>query len=149
MSRPEPSPVETRRATEDDSHSVLLFDGICNLCNGWVDFVIRRDPTGRIRFAALQSDPGREILRQTGFSVDYLESLLLIDEAGRVYTASDSVLQTLRRLRQPWPWLYVLRFVPSSIRNFVYAKVANRRYNWFGKRDTCRLPTDDERERFL
>ena len=126
MPRTETSAAETSAPSETGSHAVLVFDGVCNLCNGWVDFVIRRDPAGTIRFAALQSDAGRQTLQQKGFSVDYLESLLLVDEAGIVYTGSDGVLQTLRRLRQPWPLLYGLRVVPSAIRDFVYGKTRDR-----------------------
>jgi predicted DCC family thiol-disulfide oxidoreductase YuxK len=149
MSRTESSSGETGGAAEDGRYAVLLFDGVCNLCNGWVDFVIRREPAGTIRFAALQSTAGRQWLQQASLPVDYLESLILVDEEGRVFSGSDGVLQTLRRLRQPWPLLYGLNIIPLAIRNFVYEKVANRRYSWFGKRETCRLPTDEERERFL
>ena len=133
----------------DCEFATLLFDGVCNLCNGWVDFVIRRDPKGKIRFAALQSPEGSAALERVGLSGDYLDSIILVDSDGRVRSASAGVLETLRRLRWPWPVFYLLIVVPAPIRDWVYRWVARKRYQWFGKRHTCRVPTARERERFL
>lgn len=134
---------------EEREFATLLFDGVCNLCNGWVDFVIRRDPMGRIRFAALQSPEGSAALENVGLSGDYLDSIILVESDGRVRSASTGVLETLRKLRWPWPLLYLLIIVPPPIRDYVYRLIANRRYRWFGKRNTCRVPTDREKKRFL
>ena len=128
---------------------VILFDGVCNLCNGWVDFVIRRDPNGAIRFAALQSPEGAAVLKRVGLPSDYLDTLVLIEDGGRIRSASTGVLETLRNLQWPWPLLYFLIIVPAPIRNFVYRKVAKARYRWFGRRNTCRMPTAEEEKRFL
>ena len=134
---------------EREEFAILLFDGVCNLCNGWVDFVIRRDPRGRIRFAALQSAAGSKALRDIGLPNDYLDSIIFIDVDGTVRTASTGVLATLRELRWPWPLFYALILIPAPVRDFFYRHIAEKRYLWFGKRDTCRLPTEDEERRFL
>jgi predicted DCC family thiol-disulfide oxidoreductase YuxK len=128
--------------------SVILFDGVCNLCNASVDFVIRNDPTAHFQFAAMQSDAGYQLLKQTGISPDGLAAVVLW-EAGQVYTASTAALRIARKLRFPWPLFYVFTLVPPGLRNAVYIWVARNRYRWFGKRDTCRLPNPDERARFL
>ena len=134
---------------EEREFAILLFDGVCNLCNGWVDFVIRRDPTGRIRFAALQSPEGSAALENVGLSGDYFDSIILVESDGRIRSASTGVLETLRKLRWPWPLLYLLIIVPPPIRDYVYRLIAKKRYRWFGKRDTCRIPTATEEKRFL
>jgi predicted DCC family thiol-disulfide oxidoreductase YuxK len=130
-------------------YATLLFDGVCNLCNGWVDFVIRRDPRGNIRFAALQSPAGRKALQEIDMSADYLDSIILLDTDGRILTASSAVLTALRKMKWPWPLLFALVIVPKPIRDFIYQRVARSRYRWFGKRDTCRVPAPEEEERFL
>ena len=142
---------QTDQAPDSEGHdfSILLFDGVCTLCNGWVDFVIRRDPTGKIRFAALQSPEGAAALGELGLSGNFLDSIVLVESDGRIRLASTGVLETIRKLRWPWPLLYPLILVPPPIRNFIYRQVAKNRYRWFGKRNTCRVPTAQERERFL
>jgi predicted DCC family thiol-disulfide oxidoreductase YuxK len=130
-------------------YATLLFDGVCNLCNGWVDFVIRRDPRGNIRFAALQSPAGEEVLHDIDLSADYLDSLVLVETDGRILTASSAVLTALRKMKWPWPLFFALVIVPKPIRDFIYRQIARSRYRWFGKRDTCRVPTPEEEARFL
>lgn len=126
----------------------ILFDGVCNLCNGWVDFVVRRDARGRFRFAALQSESGRRILADRGRNADELTGLYLVD-GERVHFKSSAVLRVLGGLGGGWPLMAVFLAVPPVIRNFVYDWIAKNRYKWFGKRDTCRLPAPHEKERFL
>lgn len=140
---------DTHSESEDRDFATLLFDGVCNLCNGWVDFVIRRDPKGRIKFAAMQSEEGSAALEGVGLSGDYLDSIILVDGEGRVRSASSGVLETLRRLKWPWPVFYLFIVVPPPIRDSIYRWIAARRYQWFGERHTCRVPTACERERFL
>ena len=134
---------------QEREFAILLFDGVCNFCNGWVDFVIRRDPNGAIRFAALQSPEGAAVLKEVGLPSDYLDTVVLIEGDGRVRSASTGVLETLRKLQGPWPLLYFLIIVPAPIRDFVYRRVAKARYRWFGQRSTCRMPTAEEEKRFL
>ena len=126
----------------------MLFDGVCNLCNGAVQFIVRRDRKGFFRFAALQSEAGGEILRRLGEPADDLATMVLV-ENGRVYKRSTAALRIARRLRFPWPVLVVFLAVPAFVRDGVYAWVASHRYRWFGKSEACLVPTPELRERFL
>lgn len=134
-------------ARVDDRHDLILFDGVCNLCNGWVRFVVKRDPHGRFRFAALQSEAARDVLPD-GAVPEGTDSIILF-KGGRVYTRSAAILRIVSGLRAPWPLLTVLRVIPTFIRDFIYDWVATNRYRWFGRRDECMIPTPELRERFL
>lgn len=127
---------------------VVLFDGVCNLCNGFVDFALTRDPEGRLRFGSLQSEAGQRALRDAGVDAPELSTLVVV-EGGRGYVRSAAALRVLRQLRLPWPLLYAFVVVPRPLRDAVYRFVAARRYRWFGRRDSCRLPSPAERARFL
>ena len=126
----------------------ILFDGVCNLCNGFVTFVIERDPQAQFRFAALSSDAAAAILRAAGVTLPIPDTIVLV-EGGKVYFRSDAPLRIARRLRFPWPLAYALVVVPRFIRDRVYDFIAARRYQWFGRRDVCMIPTPDLRARFL
>ena len=128
--------------------AVLLFDGVCGLCNGVVDFILRHDRCARIGFAALQSAAGQRLLGEYGLSPDSLHSVVLI-EHGRCVTESTAVLAAARHLGYPWRLVTVFRLVPRPLRDGVYRLVAKRRYAWFGRRETCRVPSHSERERFI
>jgi predicted DCC family thiol-disulfide oxidoreductase YuxK len=134
-----PVPLMIPRSQADPpqpDHPAILFDGVCNLCNGAVQFIIARDPSAQFRFAPLDSAAARS----------------LIDEAtprGQMYTRSAAALRIARRLRFPWPLLYGFIIVPRPLRDAVYDLIARHRYRWFGKRDTCMVPTPDLRSRFL
>ena len=130
------------------NHPVLLFDGVCNLCNRSVQFIIKRDKKKRIRFASLQSDVGKSLLKQYAISTNQMESLVFIDNE-KAYTRSAGVLRLMKYLHAPWNWLSFFRFVPVFIRDGVYNWVARKRYKWFGKKDECMVPTAEIRERFL
>jgi len=127
---------------------IILFDGVCNLCNALVRFVIARDPHGHFRFAALTSEAGVRALEAASISGVRPDSMVLID-GGRVFLRADAALQVLRRLRFPWPLAYALVAVPRSIRDRVYDVIARNRYRWFGQRETCMVPTPAVRARFL
>ena len=131
-----------------DGKPVVLFDGVCNLCNGWVKFVVRRDPVGRFRFASLQSPFAAEALGGRGFPRDFLGSIVLLED-GVVYTKSDAVLRVARGLRAPWPLFALLRLVPRTVRDVAYDWIARNRYRWFGKRDACMLPSPQDAARFI
>jgi predicted DCC family thiol-disulfide oxidoreductase YuxK len=125
---------------------VLLFDGVCTLCNGFVPFVIERDPAGRFQFAPLQSDAAVRLL---GVAPPLLPDSLVLLEDGRLFTRSTAALRVARGLRFPWPLAYVLVAVPRPMRDWVYDVVARNRYRWFGRRDVCMVPTPELRSRFL
>ena len=130
------------------SHAIVLFDGVCNFCNGSVNWIIARDRRGYFRFAALQSGVGDELLQRYGSDPSALDTLVLIEGVG-VYTKSTAGLRIVRRLRPPWPALYALAIVPRPVRDFLYDWFARRRYRWFGKREECMAPSPEVRERFL
>ena len=127
---------------------MVFFDGVCNLCNGFVQFVIRRDPTGRFTFAPLQSAAAKARLGTTVVP-GVTPATVLLYEDGVLYERSAAVLRIARRLRAPWPLLAALLIVPRPIRDWMYDFVARHRYRWFGERDTCMVPTPDLRRRFL
>ncbi|MCK8485850.1 thiol-disulfide oxidoreductase DCC family protein [Paenibacillus sp. MBLB2552] len=127
---------------------VILFDGVCHLCQGAVKFIIKRDSAGRFRFASLQSQAGIRLLQAAGARVEALDSVVLI-EHGISYTRSAAALRIARGLRYLWPLLYALIIVPRGLRDAAYQFVAKHRYRWFGKDETCLVPTRELKERFL
>lgn len=147
---PAPSPLrpgDSLFATDD--RPIILFDGICNLCNGGVNFVLDWDSAGQLRFAALQSPAGRELLRRAGRAPDDISSIVLV-EAGGAYVRSEAVLRIGWRLGLPLPALATLAaFFPAGLRNAAYDQVAANRYNLFGRTDSCRLSDPRFEERFI
>lgn len=127
---------------------MILFDGECNLCNGAVLFVIRRDPRVRFRFAALQSHAGRSLLERAGAGEGLPDSIVLVAD-GRVRTKSAAALAIARRLGLPWALLAVFWLVPFPLRDVVYDWIARNRHRWFGRRAECMVPTPALRARFL
>lgn len=131
--------------TEDP---VLLFDGVCNLCDGSVKFILRHEKNSDLKFAAIQSEAGQKLLSQKNINPGQIDSVILI-KGGKVYTESDAVLNVTKFLRFPYSLCNILRVVPKPVRNFFYKKVARNRYRWFGKRDSCMMPTPNLENRFL
>lgn len=127
---------------------MILFDGVCNLCDAWVQFVIRRDPPGTFRFAALQSEAAAQLLERHGHANEDLSTMILVD-GGRVYVRSSAGLRVLRRLRWPWPLLSVFLLVPAFLRDPFYRLVSSRRYRWFGKKECLLIPAAEQASRFL
>ncbi|MFY0598372.1 MAG: thiol-disulfide oxidoreductase DCC family protein [Cyclobacteriaceae bacterium] len=128
--------------------TIILFDGVCNLCDFFVNFVIDRDHSKKFKFASLQSDFASQSLSKIGSDHKQLTSLVLIDD-GKISVKSSAALQILRQLGFPWKIFYFLIVIPRPIRDFIYDWIAKNRYKWFGKRDSCRVPTIDVMERFL
>lgn len=130
----------------------ILFDGVCNLCNGFVQFVIRHDPAARFRFAALQSAAGQALLAAQGLTPAALaaepESVLLF-RGGRLYSHSDAVLRIAHGLGGAWRLAAMGRALPRAWRDGLYRLVARHRYRWFGRQESCWLPTPALRARFL
>jgi len=127
---------------------LILFDGVCNLCNGAVNFVIDHDPNARFTFGALQSLEAKPILNRYGVAADYLDSLVLIED-GVLYQKSAAALRVARHLSGAWALLSAFLAVPAPLRDVVYDWIASNRYDWFGKRDSCRMPSPELQERFL
>jgi predicted DCC family thiol-disulfide oxidoreductase YuxK len=127
---------------------LILFDGVCNLCNAWVRFVIRRDPAGVFRFAAQQSPVGLAVLEDHVRGAGPLSSIVLIADRW-VYTESDAILQIFARLGVPWSWIALLRIIPRRVRDACYRFVVRHRYRWFGKTETCQVPSANIRSRFI
>ena len=127
---------------------VVLFDGVCNLCNGLVRFLIARDPEARLRLASLQSEAGQALLAWFGLPLDHFDTMAFV-EAGRPYLKSAAFLRAARYLPWPWPWLSWGIVVPRPLRDWLYDRIALNRYRLFGRQETCMLPTPEIRSRFL
>ncbi len=130
----------------DAGKTIVLFDGVCNLCNGVVQFIISNDRAGVFQFASQQSEAGKKLLELHG--LPGMNTVVLI-EGDKVYTRSDAVLEILRQLPAKWSWLSAFKIVPKFLRDTVYNFIGRYRYNIFGKREACWLPTPELRARFL
>ena len=130
-------------------HTIVLFDGVCNLCNQTVQFIIRHDSKGQFRFASQQSEAGQGLLNQHSIpQTTALADSVVVIEGDRVYLESDAALQIFRRLPR-YSWLYNFRYVPKPLRDWVYRVIAKNRYRIFGKQESCMVPTPELRSRFL
>lgn len=127
---------------------VVLFDGVCNLCNASVDFIIRRDRKGRLRFAALQSEAAKTFLGNLEIPKSLPDSILFYENE-KLYSRSAAVLRIASYLGFPWVLAKIFIIIPAFVRDAVYDFVARNRFRWFGKKETCRMPTQEERGRFL
>ena len=131
-----------------DDASVILFDGVCNLCSGFVRFVLPRDEAGKYRFASLQSDAGQALLAEHDLPSDDLESVVLIED-GESHLKSAAIIRIATGLGGAYRLLSPFRYVHRSVRDRVYDFVADNRYRWFGKKDRCMVPSGDVESRFL
>lgn len=137
----------------DSGGAVIVFDGVCVLCNGWVGFLLRHDRAGRYRFAAMQSDAGRALLATHGLDPDDPASFLLIEHdvaaTPRVSTDSDAIRRVLAGMGGTWWVAHLIALVPRRLRDLAYRAVARHRYRWFGRHEACLLPSPEHRQRFL
>lgn len=129
-------------------HPIILFDGVCNFCNGAVNFVIKRDKKASVKFAALQSDAGQRILKQHYLPTGNMQTFIFI-ENNKVYSRSTAALKVCRHLKGLWPLCYGLIIVPAFIRDGLYNWIAKNRYKWFGHKQQCMIPTPEVKARFL
>jgi len=127
---------------------IILFDGVCNFCNFWVNFVIKRDNRDIFRFSALQSDVSKEIIDRINYDISNPDTFVLIIGAD-YYTKSTAALKVCKELSGMIKILYPLIFLPEFLRDFVYDLIAKNRYKLFGKKDSCRIPTEEEKLKFL
>lgn len=121
---------------------IILFDGVCNLCNGGVDFLLRRDRKKQFRFIPLQSESGKLYIRKFQIPVN-TDSVILI-RFNQVYFESDAIIEIAGMLNYPWKLGVIAKIIPKKIRNSLYRIIARNRYRWFGKRSTCRIPSSEE-----
>jgi predicted DCC family thiol-disulfide oxidoreductase YuxK len=128
--------------------AIVLFDGVCHLCNGLVQFVIRRDKSVRLRLAALQSPAGQALLQWCGMPLDDFDTMVFVD-GGHTYFKSSAILRLARYLPWPWPCLSLALVVPPFLRDWFYDRVAQNRYRLFGREETCMMPAPDLQKRFL
>ncbi len=135
-------------ASINTDHPILLFDGVCNLCNGFVQFVINRDPEGHFRFAALQSAAAQDLLKAHNISTKHMDTVVLV-ENGNAYVRSEVALRMAPKLGGLWPVLGIFRILPLFIRDPIYDFIAKNRYRWFGEKDQCMIPTPELKGRFL
>ncbi len=134
--------------TPTGKYNIVLFDGICNLCNHIVRFLIDKDSKKRFRFASLQSDIGQKIVKKFNLSTIEVNTIILV-EGEKCYTKSTAVLRIAKMLKAPWPILFGFIIIPRFFRDALYNIISKRRYRWFGKMDKCSIPTEELRDRFL
>ena len=127
---------------------VILFDGVCNLCNGSVNWIMDRDKNNQFKFASLQSIYGQNKVKELGLQDNYMNTVVLEDN-GKAYLRSDAALQILKQLGGAYQLAVVFNIVPAFIRDLFYKIVANNRYKWFGKQESCRIPTPELKSKFL
>ena len=130
------------------THSIILFDGVCNLCNEAVNFVIKRDTGNVFKFTPLQEKQGVLLLKTHAVDTQKLDSIVLIENE-KVYVKSSAALRIAKKMSNLWPLFFVLLIIPSFIRDGVYDFIAKNRYKWFGKKEQCMIPTQGLREKFL
>jgi predicted DCC family thiol-disulfide oxidoreductase YuxK len=141
--------VKAPSALSDLPHPLYFFDGYCVLCSRFVAFCLARDPSGQLKFASAQSALGRRVLHALALPDNTLDRTILLFDSDAVYTRSTAVLRALRHLRSPVRWLQPLLLIPAILRDPIYDIVARSRYRWFGRRDTCFVPTAQTRDRFI
>lgn len=126
---------------------MILFDGVCNLCNGSVNFLIRRDEKGIFKYSPLQSNFSKKLIDELNIP-KYVDSIILVHK-NRYYLKSDAVIEIIKELKWYWKIFLFGSILPRKLRDKIYDIIANHRYNWFGKRDECMIPTDDLKSRFI
>lgn len=127
---------------------IILFDGVCNLCNSSVNFIIDHDKNNIFKFTALQSETGQNLLKEFSLNAEEFDSVILID-GNNFYSKSTAALKIAKEFPSIWKSLYIFILVPAPLRNIIYDMISRNRYRWFGKKDSCRIPTPALKEKFL
>lgn len=127
---------------------VILFDGVCKLCNAWSNFIIKHDQKHVFKLCSVQSEEGQKILKHYSLPTDVYESMIYV-EGDTFYQQSDAFFQVIAKLGFPWRMMSVFRLIPKPLRNWLYDRIAFNRYRLFGKYDYCLLPTADHEARYL
>ena len=128
--------------------NIILFDGVCNLCNFWVNFIMDRDAKSVFKFASLQSEAGIKLIEKHSINTKDIDSVILIMN-NKYFVKSEAALKIAGELTLFWKIFYYLRFIPCPIRDFLYDIIAKNRYSIFGKRESCRIPTEEEKSKFI
>ncbi|MCT8340258.1 thiol-disulfide oxidoreductase DCC family protein [Flavobacteriaceae bacterium TK19130] len=134
--------------TKASQHKIILFDGVCNLCNSSIIFIIKRDKYDVFRFAALQEGIGQALIAKHNIDTSKTDSIILVD-GDTHYEKSSAALRIAKHLSGGWPLLSAFLILPKFIRNAVYDYIAKNRYKWFGKKESCMIPTPDLKSKFL
>lgn len=132
----------------ENHYKIILFDGVCNFCNFWVNFIIDRDKKNQFRFAALQSEIGKELLIKFNLPEDDFDSFILISQ-NKILKKSSAAFEIVKDLNGWLKIFFLLKLFPNSFNDFIYDLVAKNRYKIFGKRDVCRIPTEEDKIKFL
>ena len=132
----------------NDGENLILFDGVCKLCNAWSNFIIRHDKRRRFKLASVQSPEGQAILAHFGYPVDRFDTMLVVRD-GRCFEKSEAFFAVMGELGMPWNMALIFRALPARPRNWLYDRIARNRYTLFGKYDVCSLPTPDHHGRYL
>ena len=132
-----------------ENKKIILFDGVCNLCNNTVRFVIKHDKKDMFRYAALQSEVGQKLTSERNIDLSKVDSIILIEPGVAYFTKSDAALKIARSFGGVWILLNVFNLIPSSLRNIVYDFIAKNRYRWFGKKEVCMVPAPELKAKFL
>lgn len=133
----------------EDTKKIVLFDGVCNLCNRSIQFIIRHDKKDEFRFATLQGDLGKQLVKERHIDTDTVDSIILIEPGVAYYTKSTAALKIGTSFGGAWKLLTILELIPSSLSDIVYDFVARNRYQWYGKKDACMIPTPELKAKFL
>ncbi len=133
----------------EEGKKIILFDGVCNLCNGAVQFVIKRDKKDVFRYAALQSEIGERMVAERGIDTSKTDSIILVEPGVAYYTKSDAILEITKAFGGLWSLFGIFQWLPRGLRNVVYDLVARNRYKWFGRKDQCMIPTPELQAKFL
>lgn len=129
------------------SGQIILFDGVCNFCNGSVNFLIKRDSKGIFKYAPLQSEIGQNIIAKYNIP-ETVDSIILLKE-NNIYIKSNAVIEIIKELKWYWEMLIIVKILPKKFRDLLYDLIANNRYKWFGKMDSCMIPDENVKSRFI
>ena len=133
----------------EDDKKIILFDGVCNLCNSAVQYIIKRDKNDEFRFATLQGEIGQQLINERTIDTSKLDSIILIEPGIAYYSKSTAALKISQSFGGFWKMAYVLKLIPRQLRDIVYDWVARNRYRWYGKKEKCMVPTPELRAKFL
>ncbi|MDR1876108.1 MAG: DCC1-like thiol-disulfide oxidoreductase family protein [Flavobacteriaceae bacterium] len=128
---------------------IVLFDGVCNLCNSTVQFILKKDKKDQFKFSSLQSDFGQNFLQERGLRQEKFDSVILYEPGRAYYTKSTATLKIAQTLGFPYNLLTFFTVFPAPVRDIVYGFIAKNRYKWFGKKESCMIPTPELNEKFL